>query len=39
VKVQQSESERLQAEAQFAASQSTYERLKKAAETPGAVGE
>jgi RND family efflux transporter MFP subunit len=36
-KVQQSESERLQAEAQLAAAQSTYERLKKAAETPGAV--
>jgi RND family efflux transporter MFP subunit len=36
-KVQQSESDRLQAEAQLAAAQSTYERLKKAAETPGAV--
>jgi membrane fusion protein (multidrug efflux system) len=36
-KVQAAESERIQAEAQLAASQSTYERLKKAAETPGAV--
>jgi membrane fusion protein (multidrug efflux system) len=31
------ESDRLQAEAQLAASQSTYDRLKKAAETPGAI--
>ena len=36
-RVQQSEAERLQAEAQLAAAHSTYERLKKAAETPGAV--
>ncbi|HYL74120.1 MAG TPA: efflux RND transporter periplasmic adaptor subunit [Bryobacteraceae bacterium] len=36
-KVQVAESERLRAEAQLAAAQSTYERLKKAAETPGAV--
>ena len=36
-KVQTAESDRLQAEAQLAASQSTYERLKKAAETPGAI--
>jgi RND family efflux transporter MFP subunit len=36
-KVQAAESERLQAEAQLAAAQATYERLKKAAETPGAV--
>jgi len=36
-KAQQSESDRLQAEAQLAAAQSTYERLKKAEETPGAV--
>ena len=36
-KVQAAESDRLQAEAQLAAAQSTYERLKKAAETPGAV--
>lgn len=31
------ESDRLQAEAQFQAAQSTYERLQKAAETPGAI--
>jgi membrane fusion protein (multidrug efflux system) len=31
------ESERLQAEAQLAAAQSTYESLKKASETPGAI--
>ena len=31
------ESDRLQAEAQLAAAQSTYDRLKKAAETPGAI--
>jgi membrane fusion protein (multidrug efflux system) len=36
-KVQAADSERLQAEAQKAAAQSTYERLKKAAETPGAI--
>jgi RND family efflux transporter MFP subunit len=36
-KVQAAESEQLQAEAQLAAAQSTYERLKKAAETPGAI--
>jgi membrane fusion protein (multidrug efflux system) len=36
-KVQAAESDRIQAEAQLAAVQSTYERLKKAAETPGAV--
>jgi membrane fusion protein (multidrug efflux system) len=34
---QAASSERLQAEAQLAAAQSTYERLKRAAETPGAV--
>lgn len=36
-KAQAAESDRLQAEAQLAGAQSTYERLKKAAETPGAV--
>ncbi len=36
-KVQAAESERLQSEAQLAAAQSTYDRLKKAAETPGAI--
>ncbi|MEP6714177.1 MAG: efflux RND transporter periplasmic adaptor subunit [Terriglobia bacterium] len=36
-KVQAADSDRLQAEAQLAAAQSTYERLKKAAETPGAI--
>jgi RND family efflux transporter MFP subunit len=36
-KVQASEADRLQAEAQLAATQSTYDRLKKAAETPGAI--
>jgi membrane fusion protein (multidrug efflux system) len=36
-KVQSIESDRLQAEAQLAAAQSTYDRLKKAAETPGAI--
>jgi membrane fusion protein, multidrug efflux system len=36
-KVQGSESDRIQAEAQLAGLQSTYERLKKAAETPGAI--
>jgi len=36
-KAQSAESDRLQAEAQLAAAQSTWERLRKAAETPGAV--
>lgn len=36
-KAQGAESEKLQAEAQLAATQSTYDRLRKAAETPGAV--
>jgi membrane fusion protein (multidrug efflux system) len=36
-KVLASEADRLQAEAQLSAAQSTYDRLKKAAETPGAV--
>jgi membrane fusion protein, multidrug efflux system len=36
-RVQAAESDKLQAEAQLAAAQSTYDRLKKAAETPGAV--
>jgi membrane fusion protein (multidrug efflux system) len=36
-KVQAAESERLQAAAQLAAVQSTYERVKKAAATPGAI--
>jgi membrane fusion protein, multidrug efflux system len=36
-KVQASESDRLQAEAQLAGVQSTFDRLKKAAETPGAI--
>jgi RND family efflux transporter MFP subunit len=36
-KVQGAESDRLQADAQLAAAQSTYDRLKKAAETPGAI--
>jgi membrane fusion protein, multidrug efflux system len=36
-KAQAAESERVQAEAQLAAAQSTADRLKKAAETPGAV--
>jgi len=36
-KVQVAEADRLQAVAQLAAAQSTYDRLKKAAETPGAV--
>jgi membrane fusion protein, multidrug efflux system len=36
-KAQAAESERLQAEAQLAAEQSTYDRLKQAAETPGAI--
>ena len=37
LKVQASEGERVQAEAQLAAAQSTYDRTKQAAETPGAV--
>ena len=36
-KVQAAEADRLQAEAQLAGAQSTYEGLKKAAETPGAI--
>jgi membrane fusion protein (multidrug efflux system) len=36
-KVQAAEADRLQAEAQLQAAQSTYDRMKKAAETPGAV--
>lgn len=36
-RVQSAQSERLQAEAQLAARQATYESLKKAAETPGAI--
>jgi RND family efflux transporter MFP subunit len=36
-KRQSVEAERLQADAQLAAAQSTYDRLKKAAETPGAI--
>ncbi len=36
-RVQAAEADRVQAEAQLAAAQSTDERLKKAAETPGAV--
>jgi RND family efflux transporter MFP subunit len=36
-KVQAADSERLQAAAQLNAARSTYDRLKKAAETPGAV--
>ena len=36
-RVQSAESERIQAEAQLAAAESTYDRLKKAAETPGAI--
>jgi RND family efflux transporter MFP subunit len=36
-KVQASEADRLQAEAQLAAAESTYDRLKKASETPGAI--
>ncbi len=36
-KVQAADSDRLQADAQLAAAQSTYDRLKKAAETPGAI--
>jgi len=36
-KVQAAESEKAQAEAQLAAAQSTYDRLKQAAQTPGAI--
>src|SRR6059058_866422 len=36
-RIQAAASERTQAEAQLAAAQSTYDRLKKAAETPGAI--
>src|SRR5215469_5818521 len=36
-KVQAAEADRLQAEAQLAAAQGTYERTKTAAETPGAI--
>src|SRR5579863_8406403 len=36
-KVQVSEADRAQAEAQLAAAEATYERMKKAAETPGAI--
>ena len=36
-KVQALEADRLQAESQVAAAQSTFDRLKKAAETPGAI--
>lgn len=36
-KVQATEADQSQAEAQLAAAQSTYERTKKAAETPGAI--
>ena len=36
-KLQATDSDHLQAEAQLAGAQSTYERLKKAAETPGAI--
>jgi len=38
-KVQVAESDRLQAQSQLAAFEATYERLKKAAETPGAIAE
>jgi len=36
-KMRLAESDRVQAEAQLAAAQATYDRLKKAAETPGAI--
>lgn len=36
-RVQAAEADRLQAEAQLAATQSTYDRTKQAAETPGAI--
>jgi membrane fusion protein, multidrug efflux system len=38
-KVQAAEADRLQAEAQLAAAQSTWERMKIAAKTPGAIAE
>jgi RND family efflux transporter MFP subunit len=38
-KVQVAEADRLQAEAQIAGAQSTYERMKKAAQTPGAIAD
>jgi RND family efflux transporter MFP subunit len=36
-KVQAAQADHIQAEAQLAAAQSTYDRMKKAAETPGAI--
>src|SRR5260370_17670040 len=36
-RVHAAESDRIQAEAQLAAAQSTYDKLKKAAETPGGI--
>jgi RND family efflux transporter MFP subunit len=36
-KVQEAEADRLQAEAQLAGAQSTYERMKTASDTPGAI--
>ena len=36
-RVHAAESDRLQAEAQLSAAQSTYDKLKKAAETPGVI--
>jgi membrane fusion protein (multidrug efflux system) len=36
-RVQLSDADRVQAEAQLAAAEATYERMKKAAETPGAI--
>ncbi len=36
-RVQAAESDRIQAEAQLAAAQSTYDKLKKASETPGVI--
>lgn len=36
-KVQAAEADRLQAEAQLAAAESTYDRMKQAAQTPGAI--
>ena len=38
-KVQAADAERLQAEAQLVAAQATYDRMKKASETPGALAE
>jgi RND family efflux transporter MFP subunit len=38
-KVEAAEAERLQAEAQLAAAQAAYDRMKKASETPGALAE